>query len=72
MASWSMSTPGGGDPLDRSPRLLIVEARLAASYIERASVWAADIDEEIASELMALHRRLLQRIAGLERFRPRS
>lgn len=70
MASWSMSTPGGGDPLGRSPRLLIVEARLAASYIERAHVWAADIDEEIASELMALHRRLLQRIAGLERFQP--
>jgi len=44
---------------------------MAAFYIERASNWAGDIDQDIATELMALHRRMLERIRALDRFQPR-
>ena len=43
---------------------------MAALYIERASAWAGDIDQDIAAELMALHRRMLERIRSLDRFQP--
>ena len=43
---------------------------MAAFYIERASTWAGDIDRDIATELMALHRRMLERIRALDRFQP--
>lgn len=43
---------------------------MAALYIERATTWAADVDDDIAAELIALHARLLQRIRTLDRFVP--
>jgi hypothetical protein len=55
---------------DRSLRILIEEARMAAMYIELASAWAGDIDQEIAAELMELHQRMLGRIKNLDPFRP--
>jgi hypothetical protein len=62
---------GNSDPtVDRSLRIQIEEARMAAFYIERASTWAGDIDQDIATELMALHRRMLERIRALDRFQP--
>jgi len=62
---------GNPEPtFDRSLRIQIEEARMAAFYIERASTWAGDIDQDIATELMALHRRMLERIRALDRFQP--
>ncbi|HKF74572.1 MAG TPA: hypothetical protein VKF59_00385 [Candidatus Dormibacteraeota bacterium] len=70
MAGHALPEPEDPAPIDRSLRLQIEEARIAALYIKRASTWAADIDHDIAVELMALHRRMLQRIQTLDRFEP--
>jgi len=68
---WPHGMAGDSEPTyDRSLRIQIEEARMAALYIERATTWAADVDDDIAAELMALHGRLLQRIRSLDRFVP--
>ena len=64
----AVSTPGDGGPARRSRRLQIAEARLAAEYIERARLWAADLDQVIADELMALRTRVLEQAGCLEQF----
>lgn len=45
--------------------LLIAEARLAVEYLRRAEDYAAEVDEEIAGEMVLIHERLLNKIDSL-------
>jgi hypothetical protein len=45
------------------PLLKVAEARMAVQYLERAEVWAAEIDEDLVAALVLIHGRLLEKIA---------
>lgn len=45
--------------------LRVAEARMAAEYVARAEAWAQEVDEQVAAELVQVHRRLLERIDQL-------
>ncbi len=51
--------------MTRARVLLIAEARLAVEYLRRAEDHAADVDEEIVSEMLLIHERLLHKIDSL-------